>query len=176
MTLAIRSLQQDKDDMLHLDNDHGQQMYQRRDMSVFLKILLLGCCLGVVCSAGPIRAEAAVLREIRMGNHGDYVRVVFEFSGKIQYEVSQNTTAGSASIRFLDTTSALSEKPITSVLDCVDSVTAFQDGSHLVANILFEPKGARLKTFTLQGPDRMVLDVSCGKGPVMAETLPEPRE
>lgn len=166
----------DKDDMLHPDKANGQQAHERTRVPVILRALLLGFFLGVAGLPDPAPAETAVLKEVRMGNHGGYIRVVFEFSAAVQYQVSENTAAGSASIRFLDTTSELPATPITNPLDCIDTVSTFQDGSHIVANLLFDPKVAELNPFTLQRPDRMVLDVFCRKEPVMADSRPEPRE
>jgi hypothetical protein len=166
----------DKDDMLHPDKANGQQAHERTRIPVILRALLLGLFLGIAGLPNPAPAETAVLKEVRMGNHDGYIRVVFEFSAAVQYQVSENTATGNASIRFLDTTSELSATPITNPLDCIDTVSTFQDGNHIVANLLFDPKVAELNPFTLQRPDRMVLDVFCRKEPVIADSRSESRE
>lgn len=161
--------------MLQTDKANGQQAHVRMHVPVILQALLLGLFLGVAGLSGPAPADAALLKDIRMGNHGEYIRVVFEFSEAVQYQVSENVAAGMASIRFLDTTSELPIAPITGTSSCIDTVSVVQDGSHIAAKILFDPKKVQLNPFTLQGPNRMVLDVFCGKNPILADTRPETR-
>ena len=162
--------------MPYPDKANGQQAHDRTCVSVFLRALLLGLLLCVAGLPDPAPAETAVLRKIRMGNHGAYIRVVFEFSETVPYELSENAAAGSASLRFPQTKSELPVSPVANRLGCIDTLALLQDKNHLVANILFDPKGVKLTPFTLQGPDRMVMDVFCGQELVPADTQPEPKE
>jgi len=164
--------------MLHPDKANGQQAHDTTRVSVVLRALLLGLFLGVVGLPDPVIAETAVLKEVRMGDHGKYARVVFEFSAPIQYQLSENAAAGSVSIRFLETTSELSGSPVSDVPDCINTVSTLQDGSNTIANISFDPKGVKQNPFMIKGPDRVVLDIFCEEEPVPVVTasLPEPRD
>jgi len=162
--------------MLHPDKANGQQAHDTTCVSVILGALLLGIFLGVVGLPVPVKAETAVLKEIRMGHHGKYTRVVFEFSAPVQYQLTENTAAGSASIRFLETTSSLPGTIVSDTPDCVDKVLTIEDDSNIIANILFDPKRVKLNPFMIKEPDRVVLDISCEEEPVVTAVLPESRD
>ncbi len=161
--------------MLHPDKASGQQAHDTTRVSVILGALLFGIFLGVVSLPIPAIAETAVLKEIRMGDHGKYTRVVFEFSAPVQYQLSENTAAGSVSIRFLETTSSLPGTPVSNTPDCIDTMSTIKDGSNTIANILFDPKGVKLNPFMIKAPDRVVLDIFCEEEPVVTAALPETR-
>jgi hypothetical protein len=165
-----------KVDMLHPDKTNGQQAQIRTRIPVVLRTLLLGLLLGLAGLSAPVPAKTAVLKDVRMGNHGDFIRVVFEFSGQVQYELSEKTDGGIVSIQFLHTTSELKGSPVSEKLDCIDTVSALQDGSHIVTNISFARKRVKLNPFTIQNPYRVVLDVFCDVEPVAAIALPEPQK
>ena len=162
--------------MPYPDKTNGQQAQVRTRIPVVLRTLLLGLLLGLAGLSAPVPAKTAVLKDVRMGNHGDFIRVVFEFSAQVQYELSEKTDAGIVSIQFLHTTSELKGTPVSDKLDCIDTVSALQDGSHIVTNISFGQKRVKLNPFTIQNPDRVVLDVFCGEEPVAAIALPEPQK
>ena len=162
--------------MLHPDKASGQQAHDTIRVSVILGALLLGIFLGVVSLPIPAIAETAVLKEIRMGDHGKYTRVVFEFSAPVQYQLSENTAAGSVSIRFLETTSSLPGTPVSDTPDCIDTMSTIKDGSNTIANILFDPKGVKLNPFMIKAPDRVVLDIFCEEEPVATAAEPGTRD
>ena len=156
---------------------YKQQAHKRTHFIVIVRATLLGLLLGVVGLTNPAPAETAVLKELRMGDHGRYTRVVFEFSAPVQYQLSENATAGIVSIRFLETTSQLPGMPVSDAPDCIDTISTAQDGSHTIATISFDPKEVKLNPFTIKDPDRVVLDVFCEAAPVVAPVaLAEPRE
>ena len=165
-----------KDDMPHPDKANGQQTHGRPGVPVILQALLIGLFMGIAGLSVPVFAETAVLREARMGDHGGYIRVVFEFSAPVQYQLSENSSNDIVSIRFLDTTSELTVTPVSDTLDCIDTVSALQDGSHTVVNISFDPKGVKLNPFMIREPDRVVLDVFCEEESVVTAALSEPRD
>ena len=160
--------------MLYPDKANGQQVHDRIRVPVILRALLLGFLVGVVGLSDPGPAEAAILRKVRLGDHGKYTRVVFEFSAPVEYEFSENAGAGIVSIRFLETTAQLPDVPVSNTLDCIDTVTTVQDGGHTITNISFAPKEVTLNPFTIESPDRMVLDVYCNAEPVEPIALTEP--
>ena len=162
--------------MLHPDKANGQQTHDRTRVPVILRAMLLGLLLGVAGLPDPAPAETAVLREVRMGSHGKYTRVVFEFSAPVQYQLSENAAAGIVSIRFLETTSRLPGMSVSDAPDCIDTVSTVQDGGHTLANISFAPKEVKLYPFTIKGPDRVVIDVFCEAAPVAPVAPAQPRD
>ena len=78
--------------MLHPDKAHGLQANDRSRNPVLLRAMLLVLFLGAVGLSMPGLAKTTVLQEVRMGNHDAYVRIVFEFSDAVQYQVSENTS------------------------------------------------------------------------------------
>ncbi|MBT8375074.1 MAG: hypothetical protein KJN80_09205, partial [Deltaproteobacteria bacterium] len=148
-------------DMLYPDKVNGQQVHDRTRVPVILQTLLFGFMIGVVGLPELASAETALLRKIRMGNHGKYTRVVCEFSAPVQYELSEDAALGIVSIRFLETTSQLPEMPVPSMPDCIDTLSIVQDSGHTIAKISFAPKEVTLNPFTIKDPDRVVLDVFC---------------
>jgi len=161
--------------MPHPDKATGQQAHEHTRVPVILVALLMMIFLGVAGLSAPVLAKTTVLREVRMGNHGEYIRVVFEFSAAVQYELSEDEEHGSVSIRFLDTTSGLKGAPISDTLDCIDTVSAIQVEGQIVTHISFDKKGVKLNPFTIQNPDRVVLDVFCNAEPVVEPVLTEIR-
>ena len=162
--------------MLYPDKAYGQQAHGRTRVPVILRVLLLAVFLGVSGLPAPVAAETTILKKLRVGDHGAYTRVVFEFSAPVQYQLSETDSTSIVSIRFLDTASQLTGTPVPDAPDCIDAVSTLQDGSDTIANISFAPKGFKLNPFTVQGPDRMVLDVFCEAVPVAPVALTEPRD
>ncbi len=162
--------------MLYPDKANGQQVHDRTRVPVILRALLLGFLMAIVGLPDSALAETATLRNVRMGDHGKYTRVVFEFSAPVQYQLSENAAAGIVSIRFLETTSQLPDMPVSNAPGCIDTVSTIQDGSYTIANISFAPKEFTLNPFMIKRPDRMVLDVFCEAEPVAPVTLTETGE
>ena len=162
--------------MLYADKANWQHAHDRTRVPVILRALLLGLLLCIVGLTDPAPAETAVLKEVRMGNHGRYTRVVFEFSAPVQYQLSENAAAGMVSIRFLETTSQVPRMPVSNALDCIGTISAAKDGSHTIATITFDPKEVKLNPFTIKGPDRVVLDVFCKTSPAVPVAPAEPRD
>ena len=162
--------------MLYPDKANGQQVHDCTRAPVILRTLLFGFMIGVVGLPDPASAETAILRKIRMGDHGKYTRVVYEFSAPVQYELSEDTAVGIVSIRFLETTSQVPEMPVPRMPDCIDTFSIVQDSGHTIANFSFAPKEVSLNPFTIKDPDRVVLDVFCNAEPVASVPLTEPEE
>jgi hypothetical protein len=101
---------------------------------------------------------------------------VYEFSAPVQYEISEDTAAGIVSLRFLETTSQLPDMPVSSMPDCIDTVSIVPDSGHTIVKISFDPKEVRLNPFTIKDPDRVVLDVFCKTAPVAQVPLTAPED
>jgi len=169
--------------MPHPDKARRQQVENCVPFFAILYWLVLGLSLSGGAFPQRSLAETGSLKEVRVGDHGAYIRVVFELSTSVQYEFSQNDDTRTVSIRFMDTTSQVPDKPVTIATACIDTVSTRQDDSDTVATLSFDPKWHKLQPFIIQEPDRMVLDVFCeediaeAKPPAPAEdSQPEPLE
>jgi hypothetical protein len=155
--------------MPHPEKARGVQAHACTCVLFNLYILSLGLVLG---AAGPVNsamAETAALNEVRVGYHGAYIRIVFELSKPFQYELADDAATGTVSIRFLDTILSSSGAPIHIAPDCLDGLSTVQEGNHAVASMVFNPIWSKLNPFTIQEPDRLVLDVFCGQTPIATE-------
>jgi hypothetical protein len=162
--------------MLHPDKANGQPAHDRMRFPVVFRAMLLVLFLRIVAWPDPSPAGAAVLEKIRMGDHDTYTRLVFEFSAPVHYQLSKDTAAGIVSVRFLETASKVSPVLVSKGPDCIGTVSTRQDGNDTITNIQLDPKEVRLNPFTIQEPDRVVLDISCVEVPVAITAPPEPRD
>ena len=162
--------------MLHPDKANGQPAQDRVRVPVIFRALWFVLFLRVVGLPEPAPAETTVLEKIRMANHDTYTRIVFEFSAPVHYQFSKDADAGLISVRFLETTSKLPPTPVSGAQDCIHTLSTIEDGNDIVANIQFDPKEVRLSPFTIQEPDRVVLDIFCAETPVAITAPPEPRD
>lgn len=123
-----------------------------------LKIPLAGIVL--LCFLQPGHAESAELRYIRIGEHRDYTRIVFEFRGKTVFEKPVVRDKGRFSVVFANTTTALPENIANETSKRVDAITFARKGSGLAANITLAFPYFKINAFSLAGPDRVVLDIT----------------
>ncbi len=126
--------------------------------------MLLGLTLGIPGTAITVSAETATLNEIRVGNHGAYIRIVFELSSQAQYQLEEDTAANRISVQFLGANTTLSEKPDTPQSGCLEGLTTLKHDNYVSAYLNFNSGWNKLNPFILREPDRMVLDVFCGEG------------
>jgi hypothetical protein len=103
-------------------------------------------------------AQAADLIHARAGEHGAFSRVVFEFQDVVRSKGPIITGRGKFYVTFLDSTTALPRRALNKTTKGVQSVKLIQKESHLIANIKLSFPYFRLKTFSLQNPDRVVID------------------
>lgn len=162
--------------MLHPDKDNGQPAQDRMRVPVIFRAVLLVLFLRIVGLPDLSPAGAAVLEKIRVGVHDTYTRLVFEFSAPVHYQLSKDTAAGIVSVRFLETASKESPALVSKGPGCIGTVSTRQDGNDTVTNIHIAPKEARLNPFTVQEPDRVVLDIFCAEEPVATTAPPELRD
>lgn len=155
--------------MPHPEKARGIQAHACTCVLLGLYILSLGLVLGAAGLANSAMAETAALNEVRVGVHGAYIRIVFELSKPFQYELADDAAAGTVSIRFLDTILSSSGSPISIAPDCLDGLSTVQEGNHAVTSMVFNPTWSKLNPFTIQEPDRLVLDVFCSQTDIAAE-------
>lgn len=111
-----------------------------------------------------IPAEAAQLRHIRIGEHGTFTRIVFEFDGHVRFQEPVIKGRGRFSIVFFDsaTTEALPFQKLRERTKRVSAVEFIQQGPNLTANVTLSSPDFKLNFFSFFGPDRVVLDIYWG--------------
>ena len=123
----------------------------------------MGLVLSVIAIPKLAPAETAALKDLRVGNHGAYIRIVFELSKQVQYQLDQDAEVGQISILFLDTITSISKEFVATRSGCLAQVTMSQQNNQARVILQFSPVWNKLNPFVLREPDRMVLDVSCGE-------------
>ncbi|MBW2108362.1 MAG: hypothetical protein JRI36_06850 [Deltaproteobacteria bacterium] len=123
-----------------------------------LKIALAGVILLGLVDFGY--ATGVELRYIRIGEHKDYTRIVFEFRGTPAYKPPVVTDKGTFTLTFPNATTALPSKIVTETSKRVDTMTFLQQPSGLKADVTLAFSYFKVKAFTLANPDRVVLDIS----------------
>lgn len=106
-------------------------------------------------------ANASTLKEIRLGDHDRYTRIVFEFEEPVKYQLPMATDEKYISIHFYN---ARSEKPDQHLIEdskCVQAITTRYQEGHLTANIAVRSSRFLMNHFALESPARVVLDVAC---------------
>ena len=159
--------------MPHPENDRGPWIYANYRVFLSWPFLLFGLVLGVTGILSIGTAEAATLNELRIGNHGDYIRIVFELSDQAQYQLNQDTDANKISVRFLKTNTTISENLKKVQVSCLEEINTLQQDDQIVAHLHFNSRWHRLDPFPLREPDRIVLDVFCGQGAGTEQTKNE---
>jgi len=150
--------------MPHPEKDRGPRPYACYRVLPSWPVLLISLALGVMGSAVLSSAEAATLNEIRVGNHGDYIRIVFELSDQVQYQLNQDMGPSEIAIRFLETDATISKNLETVQENCLYGVAVLQQDNQTIARLRFNPRWHTINPFTLREPDRIVLDVFCDAG------------
>lgn len=105
-------------------------------------------------------ARAADLRFVRTGKHENFTRVVFEFQNKVQFKSPEITGKGQFSLVFLDASTNLPRQTVykTGPLQLVHSVEFARKKSNLTASVRLAFPYFILKSYSLPGPDRIVVD------------------
>jgi hypothetical protein len=103
-------------------------------------------------------AQAANLISARAGEHENFTRVSFEFQDIVRSKGPIITGRGKFYVTFLDSTTSLPHRTLSRTTKWVQSIELIQEASHLTANITLSFPYFRLKTFSLQNPDRFVID------------------
>ncbi len=117
-------------------------------------------------------SEAATLRHVRIGTHETFTRIVFEFQGSVEFDSPLKRDAKGISVVFLNTSTALPKRIPCETTKDIESIQFFQKDSHLATHIDVLMPHFELKSFSLSGPERIVLDV-CPKSPLKAQ---QPKE
>jgi hypothetical protein len=115
-------------------------------------------------------ALAAQIVEVRVGNHPDFTRVVFELDGMAGYRVETREGAKPELIVTIDASSRV--RKFTSKSDGIAAIEVTPQGNSAVAHITLRKPGIRLKEMILANPTRIVLDLVSDKPAPVAKTPP----
>ena len=133
--------------------------------NIKLGLMLIGTLI-FLCSY--VRsAEATQLKNIRIGEHKTFTRIVFDFQNPVRFREPIIKDGGKLSVVFLDSTitTAMRFQKLRERTKRVHAIKLTQQGSHLTANITLYSPSFRLKHFSLFSPNRVVLDIYWVKTP-----------
>jgi hypothetical protein len=118
--------------------------------------------------------QAAKLKHVRSFKHKSFSRIVFEFQHAAQFMEPVIQGKGKFSVVFPDSTTVLPRQILykKTRIQPVRSIEFIQKGNLLAANIKLSFPYFKLKTFTLSGPDRVVIDAYLTTPPPQ-EVVPE---
>jgi len=138
-----------------------------RRFRVRLPLLLTALALWVA-----LPAVASQVVDVRIGEHPDFTRVVFELDGRAGYKVERNTSAKGAELTVtLDASSA--GRKLSRRSSDVRTVE-IASGEHAVAKIHLRKGDLALKEMILSNPYRVVLDVMRETPAVAVKPAPKP--
>jgi hypothetical protein len=105
-------------------------------------------------------AQAANLKYVRTAKHHNFTRIVFEFENPARFNDPVIDGEGKFSMVFPDSTTVLPPQILykTTRIQVVHSIELIQKGTLLTAGIKLTFPYFKLKTFSLPGPDRVVID------------------
>jgi hypothetical protein len=129
------------------------------------RLLAALAAAAVLCSAVP--ALAAQIKDVRVGVHPEFTRIVFELDGKAGYRVERSGTELHLTIEAMSSArSVRSSGDVRGVK--VDA------GTQARVSIALRDSGLRVREMILSDPPRIVLDVVKPKTEIAAATAPKP--
>jgi len=114
--------------------------------------------LGLAAPAGAVRVT-----DVRVGQHDDYTRIVFDLDAPAGYRLERNEAGKSAEVlvRF---DAGAQPKVVRSLSKLVEEVRLESRPEGAVAHIVLRSRDVRLVDQALSGPSRVVIDVRRGGG------------
>jgi hypothetical protein len=116
-------------------------------------------CLMVGLLVDASNVLAAELRQVRIGKHADYTRVVFEFDQAAEYKIERMDPMSDVAELVVMLSASSISRHIPSSNSLIEQVSVEPSGSNSIARIRLTKKGLRLKEMILANPPRIVLDV-----------------
>jgi len=106
-----------------------------------------------------LSANGAELRYIRIGEHNDYTRLVFEFNTRPTYEEPVLNGEKEISVLFSNTSTVLPEKIPGETTERIEYLQFQKQDENLTAQIHLAFPLPKLTTLRLSDPPRLVLDI-----------------
>ena len=111
-------------------------------------------------------ATAAQVREVRVGSHDKYTRVVFELDAPAGYSIQRRSeTSGEEPAILVTVNASTKARNIPTKSDLLSAVIVEERLGSAVAEIRLKRSGLRLKEMILANPPRIVLDVMAREAP-----------
>ncbi len=118
------------------------------------------CSLGAALSlllALALPARASEVRDVRIGRHPTFSRVVFELDARAGYRIERNGQADK-SVVVVKLEASSTARRLSSSAELVRGVELSPEGNRSVARIQLEKPGLPIKEMILSDPPRIVLD------------------
>jgi len=125
---------------------------------------LLPALVAVALSAHALPAWGASVKQVRVGDHADYTRIVVELDGPAGYSVEQKAVAGVAEL-VVGLEASTSTRVISSRSRLVENVRLRPGPRGAEARIALRVGAVNVKEMVLKSPHRIVLDISAAKTP-----------
>ncbi len=109
----------------------------------------------LACSALAFSARASEVRDVRVGRHPTFTRVVFELDDRAGYQIERSSDKSSVVVKLEASSGARS---LTTRVDLVRKVELESSGSRSIARIQLAKPGLPIKEMMLASPPRIVLD------------------
>ncbi len=122
--------------------------------------------LGLAAPAGAVRVT-----DVRVGQHDDYTRVVFDLDAPAGYRLERNE-AGKTTEVLVRFDAGAQPKVVRSLSPLVEEVKLESRPEGAVARIVLRSRDVRLVDQVLSGPSRVVIDVRRGGGASAAPAKP----
>lgn len=113
--------------------------------------------IALVLLASP--AWAAQVRDVRIGRHPDFTRVVFELDAPAGYKVERDESAPGSSELVISLDAKAAKRKVDAPRSLVTGVVIEPAGEGSIARIGLEGEGLLLKEMILAKPSRIVLDI-----------------
>lgn len=114
-------------------------------------------------------AWGATVKQVRVGDHADFTRVVVELDGPAAYAVSQRSVGGVAEL-VLGLNATTTTRVVSSHSRLVESVQLRRLPRGAEARIALRAGAVDVKEMVLKNPSRIVLDLSPSKAAAVAPT------
>lgn len=123
-----------------------------------LPVLATVAVAGVLLAMAP-PAEAGELKDVRVGRHPEFTRIVFELDRASGYQIERNAVAPGIAEMVVSLDASGSSGEIDVPKSLIESVRLQSDGRRTVAHIRLKKDGLRHKEMTLREPARIVIDL-----------------
>ena len=147
-------------------------MMNTMTFSARLRFLLLAATLFSMLWAPPL--QAALLKDVRLGEYKTFTRIVFEFDQAPPAIPDISVQEAELRVIFKGLTAELRRKIATQQSPHVDAVQIWLEDNHLSAVFKVDTSFKPSKISSLSNPPRLLMDIHC-KPPLKVKSFPRRR-
>lgn len=129
-----------------------------------------------VLAALIVRTQAAVLKDIRIGEYDGFTRIVFELDSPVKADQIVPKSSGQLAVVFVKTTAQLRRKIPVQRSPHIKDIQIWDASNQLSVVLLSDYEYVRHKSFSLMNPPRIVLDIQPGPIPAGNSAAKAPAE